>query len=290
MTTTRRRGAQAVSPEADRAAEGNREQARAWDGDEGRFWAEHADSFDRGVASYHRALMERAAVRPADRVLDLGCGAGQTTIEAARAATDGSALGVDLSAPLLEVARTRAGALTNVRFEQADAQVHPFEEAGFDLALSRTGCMFFADLVAAFTNVAHALAPDGRLALAVWQPVTANPWLPTLRGALAAGRDLPAPPPDAPGPFTLGDPDRVRAVLGAAGFEDVALEDVRAPMCFGETAEAGYDFVLGQFGWIVEAATRERALSNLRAVMRDHLTPRGVELDSAMWLVTARRP
>lgn len=141
---------------------------RGWDGDGGTFWAQHADRFDRGVTGYREALLAAAAVGERDVVLDVGCGNGQTSLDAALRAHSGSVLGVDLSGAMLEVARTRAIAagLTNVRFEQGNAQVHPFRSE-FDLVVSRNGTMFFDDPRAAFTHVVAALRPGGRLALTV---------------------------------------------------------------------------------------------------------------------------
>ena len=272
----------------------NAAQLEAWDGDEGAYWAAHADRFDRAVAVHHRRLLDGAAIADGDAVLDIGCGTGQTTLDAARLARAGHALGVDLSSAMLDVARRRAAdeALKNVRFEQADAQVHPFDEASFDLAISRTGAMFFADRVAAFTNIARALRPDGRLVLVTWKELHDNEWIREISGAMAAGRDTPAPPPDAPSPFSLADPDRVRGVLGAAGYTDVDLEGFTAPMWFGDDADDAYDFVLGLVGWMVEGvddATRERALDGLRAAMAAHVSADGVVFGSAAWLIRARR-
>jgi ubiquinone/menaquinone biosynthesis C-methylase UbiE len=144
----------------------NAEQRRAWDGDEGAYWAAHADRFDRAVAPYHERLMSTAAIAPGERVLDIGCGTGQTTRDAARAAAPGGvALGVDLSSQMLDVARARASdeRVRNAAFEQADAQVHPFDAASFDVAISRTGAMFFGDPVAAFTNIHRSLRAGGRM-------------------------------------------------------------------------------------------------------------------------------
>src|SRR5262249_7800652 len=150
---------------------GNAEQARAWDGDEGAYWAGNADRFDKAIAAYHGRFLAAAAIGRADRVLDIGCGTGQTPRDAARAAADGLTLGVDLSGQMSAPARRLAAehGIANVRLEQADAQVSPFASASFDVAISRTGTMFFADPAAAFTNIARALRPGGRLVLLVWQ-------------------------------------------------------------------------------------------------------------------------
>lgn len=273
----------------------NAAQLQAWDGDEGAYWAANADRFDRAVAAYHDDFLAAAGIQRADTVLDIGCGTGQTTRDAALAAPSGSALGIDLSSRMIELARRRAAAqgVANVRFEQADAQVHPFAGGAFDLAISRTGAMFFGDPVAAFTNIGRALRSGGRLALLTWQPLAGNEWVRELSGALAAGRDLPAPPPDAPGPFALADPDRVRAILAAAGFADVALDGVTATMWFGADADDAHRFVLGMLGWMLEGlddAGRTAALDALRATVGAHQTERGVLYDSAAWIIRARRP
>ncbi|MEU9305798.1 class I SAM-dependent methyltransferase [Streptomyces sp. NPDC048269] len=188
----------------------NAEQARAWDGEEGTYWPEHADRFDRAVHAHHAHLLAAAAISATDQVLDIGCGTGQTTRDAARRASRGRAVGVDLSAAMLRRARRRAAAegLPNAEFVQADAQVHPFPAAVFDVAVSRSGTMFFADPVAAFRNIAGALGPGGRLVQMVWQPPAGNEWFLSLTRALAAGRPLPTPPPDAPGPFALARASR----------------------------------------------------------------------------------
>jgi SAM-dependent methyltransferase len=276
----------------------NTEQLRAWDGDEGAYWADHADHadhFDRSVAAYHTTLLATAAITSSDRILDIGCGTGQTTRDAARAATQGSALGVDLSARMLERARRRAAeeGVTNASFQQADAQIHPFPSEAFDVAISRTGAMFFGDLTAAFTNIGRGMAPGGRIVLVAWQPLAANEWIREISGALAAGRDLPAPPPDAPGPFSLSDPARVRTILTTAGFTDIELEGTTADMWFGTDTEDAHRFVLGLMGWMLQGlddAGRARALDGLRATMAAHETPEGVLFGSAAWTIQATRP
>lgn len=272
----------------------NAEQLSAWDGDEGAYWAEHADRFDRAVAAYHRPFLDAAGIGTADVVLDIGCGTGQTTRDAARRARSGRALGVDLSSRMIEHARRRAAdeGITNARFEQADAQVHPFEAGAFDVAVSRTGAMFFGDPVAAFTNIRRALRPGGRLALLTWQPPARNAWIREFSTALAAGRDLPVPPPDVPGPFLLADPDRVRRILEEAGFADVTVDGAAAGMWFGDDADEAYVFVLGQLGWMVEGldeAGQDRATAALHATCAAHETDEGVVYESAIWTIRARR-
>jgi SAM-dependent methyltransferase len=272
----------------------NAEMAKAWDGDEGSYWAAHAGHFDRAVAAYHEKFLDVAAIGPGEQVLDIGCGTGQTTRDAARRASSGGALGVDLSSQMIALARRLAAAegLGNARFEQADAQVYPFGEGSFDVAISRTGAMFFGDPRAAFGNIARALRRGGRLALLSWQPPPANEWITEFSAALAAGRDLPAPPPDVPGPFALADPGRVRQLLAATGFTGIELAPVQAPMWFGADAGDAYAFVLGLLGWMLEGLDdnqRGKALGALRATVAAHATADGVVYDSGAWLVQARR-
>ncbi|KJK53854.1 class I SAM-dependent methyltransferase [Streptomyces sp. NRRL F-4428] len=278
----------------DRVDPANAEQARAWDGQEGAYWAEHADRFDRAVRAYRKPFLDAADVSPADRVLDVGCGTGETTRAVARRASGGHALGVDLSAAMLGVARRRAATegVHNIEFVQADAQVHAFPAASFDVAVSRTGTMFFADPVAAFRNVGGALRPGGRLVQLVWQEAAGNEWFLAFTQALAAGRPMAGPPPGAPGPFSLADPERVRGVLGAAGFTDVGLEPHGEAMWFGEDAADAERFTLGLLGWMLDgldAGDRRRAIEDLRATLTAHETDEGVLFASAVWIIRAVR-
>lgn len=272
----------------------NVEQLRAWDGDEGEYWADNAEYFDRSVAAYDERLFAVAAIGEREHVLDVGCGTGQTTRDAARAASAGSALGVDLSSRMLDHARRRAAEelVTNVTFAQADAQIHPFEPGAYDVAISRTAAMFFGDHIAAFTNIGRALRSGGRLVLVTWQPLPGNEWIREISGALAAGRELPTPPSDA-GPFALSDPDRVRTLLTNAGFADVELDGTTAGMWFGNDAADAHRFALGLMGWMLEgldAAGRARAIAALHTTMADHETPDGVLFESAAWTTHATRP
>jgi SAM-dependent methyltransferase len=277
-------------------AAGNRDIAAAWDGDEGAHWSAYASRYERGAAPYRERLLASAALVPGDRVLELGCGAGRTTRDAARAvAPTGRVLGVDLSASMLELARAAAvtDGLDNVAFEQADAQVHDFADASYDVVLSQFGVMFFADPVTAFTNIHRAVVPGGRALFMVWRGLDHNEWAASLRTALAAGRDLPTPPPGAPGPFSWADPDAVRPILESAGFTDVAFTEVPGDFLVGDDPEDAFAFVRGMgvtrtLLADLDDATASCALDELRAAFADHHSPAGVVFRSAAWLVTAR--
>jgi SAM-dependent methyltransferase len=273
----------------------NVEMAAAWDGPEGLHWAEHAERYESMGPGFWDALVAAVRIAPDDDVLDVGCGTGGSSRNAARLAASGSVLGVDLSGPMLERARAAAerDGLANIRFVQADAQVHSFPAAAFDVAVSSFGAMFFADPVAAFTNIGRSLRPDGRLGLLAWRRLEENGWLCSLRGALAAGRELPSPPVGLPGPFGLADPSQVEALLRSAGLADVAVEPVDAPMRFGADVDDAYSFVSTQGitrgllqGLEPEAATA--ALAALRQELTDHETPDGVLLQGAAWVISAR--
>lgn len=272
----------------------NAEAAQAWNGYDGDQWVRWADLYDQAVRDYHRTFLDAAGIHGTDRVLDIGCGNGQTTRDASALAVDGEAVGVDLSEQLVENARRIAVAqgVDNATFIHADAQVYPFQPASYDVAMSRTGAMFFGDPVAAFSNVRRALRPGGRLTLLVWQALARNEWIAAFLDASTAGRPPQPPAADAPGPFSLADPDRVHAVLGAAGFSGIELADRREPMWFGQHTEEAYQFVtsLGLVRWMLgqlEDEHRSTARDALRHTIDQHATAEGVRYDSAAWIVTA---
>jgi SAM-dependent methyltransferase len=269
-------------------------QLAAWDGDEGAYWAAHATRFERSLARYQPPFLAAARIGRRSHVLDVGCGTGGTTLDAARIAVDGSVTGVDLSAAMLRAARQEAEreGLANVSFLQADAQVHAFSPESFDMAVARTSAMFFADKAAAVANLARALRPSGRLTLLVWQPMVANEWIVEISAALAAGRRRPPPPPDGPQPFSMSDPAQTRELLVDGGFVDLRIDGLVEPMWFGADADDTVPFLLGQVGWMLDGlddSARRSALDDLRTRVEAHQGPDGVTFGSACWLVTARR-
>jgi SAM-dependent methyltransferase len=275
----------------------NVDQAASWDGPEGSHWSTNADRYDTSLREHLRLLEGAARIGAGESVLDIGCGNGTSTLDAARAAAPGRVVGIDLSTAMLERGRAGASAagLTNVEFVAGDAQVHPFEPASFDVAISRFGVMFFADPVAAFTNVARAVKPGGRIAWIVWRPLAENEFFSSVRAAVAVGRDLPSPPAGVPSPFGLADPDHTERTLREAGFTSIELVAVDARYYAGSDADDAYEFVRGS-GFVrfatqdLDDADRSRAFDALREMLTGHTTNDGVLFDSACWLVHAVRP
>ena len=248
--------------------------------------------YDAELRLHNEHFRAAARVGSGDRVLDIGCGTGQSTREAAHAAVDGSVVGVDVSAPMLERARLLSAeqGLTNISYQQADAQVHRFPPTSFDVCISRFGTMFFTEPVAAFTNIGRALRPAARLVLLVWQERDRNEWATAIRQALTAASVTPRGP-DA---FSLADPAVTEGILTAAGFTEVGFTDVHEPVYYGPDSAAAFDAVLRllKFGDLLadlDAAAAEQARTRLRSTLDAHDTGGGVYFDSRAWIVTARR-
>jgi SAM-dependent methyltransferase len=252
------------------------------------------DFYDAELRAHHEHLRAAYGISPGDEVLDVGCGTGLTTREAARAATPGRVVGVDLSERMLERARqlTAAERLDNIRYELGDAQVHRFDRAGFDVAISRFGTMFFSDSPAAFANIAAALRPGGRLVLLVWQLYERNEWARTIDAALGDAAQPAQPGMD---PFSLGDAETTRGILEGAGFDGARFEDVHEPVLYGHDLDAALAVVRGFQCTSAALATLNdrdaaRTVERLREALAAHYSEeRGVALDSRSWLITARR-
>ena len=260
----------------------------------GEYGTSHTEVFDYDaeLRLHNEHFRAAARVGPGDRVLDIGCGTGQTTREAARAAVTGSAVGVDLSASMLERARQLSDdqGLRNITYLQADAQVHRFPPTHFDLCISRFGAMFFADPIAAFTNIGRALRPAARLVLLVWQDRDRNEWASAIRQTLTAATATPTCRRD---PFSLADPTITEGILAAAGFTEVSFTDANEPVYYGPDSVTAFDNVLRLWDKDVlanlDAATAEQARTRLRATLAAHNTDGGVYFDSRAWIITARR-
>jgi len=278
----------------------NEEQTAHWNSDEAGHWVTHQRRYDVMLAPFGERLLTAAQIAPTDRVLDVGCGCGATTLAAGRRALKGSATGLDLSVPMLEVGRRRAAeeGLANVTFVDGDAQVYPFPASGFDAAISRFGIMFFDDSEAAFRNLAGGLVPGGRLVFVCWQDLLSNPFMAVPGLAIAEQVGLPdLGPPGGPGMFALADPEHTRSLLAAAGLVEVVIEPLKEEILLGgggSLADAVEFLRRGSLGRTVLAgmddATRDRALGAVTEALAPYLTGEGVRIGTAAWLVTARRP
>jgi ubiquinone/menaquinone biosynthesis C-methylase UbiE len=274
----------------------NPEQYEAWNGESGRRWVQSADRRDQVLAPIAEALLTAAEPMPGETVLDVGCGCGATTLHAAGAVGDrGRATGIDLSEPMLAVARDRAdrARLTNVAFVQGDVQTGGLELHETNLVISRFGTMFFSEPTTAFANVRHVLAGDGRLCIATWQPLEANDWLTVPGAALLPYAELPEQEPAAPGMFAQADPETVRTTLAAAGFHRVDLEPVTVSLPLGPTVDDALEHLAdsGPGRAVLDAIPDEQrpaALDDVRAALAEHATETGVRLHAAIWIVRAK--
>jgi len=274
----------------------NTAQTDAWNGDDGRHWVEHRERYEAMLAGLTDRLLAAAAIDPGGRVLDVGCGCGGTTRRAARQASTGEVLGVDVSEVMLAEARRLAEleATGNVGFTAADAQVYPFESAGFDVAISRNGVMFFDDPRAAFANIVRALRPGGRLALLCWQDLSCNEFLTLPLSAIATHVRLPALTGDGAGPFSLADPARIRALLTDAGLQQVTVEPLVTPIRIGRDVDDVVDYLHSVPMARTLLASADQASTDaidatLRDTLRPHQSAHGVRLGAAAWLVTGVR-
>ena len=212
----------------------------------------------------------------------------------ALARTVAHATGVDLSARMLEYARKRSveEGLHERRVRAGRRAGAPVPTATYDIAISNYGAMFFESPVAAFANIRGALRPGGRLALLTWQPPDRQAWLQMFFATLGAGRELSPPAPGVPGPFGLSEPDGVHAILEGAGFSDVDLTSIDAPMWLGATAADAWDFV-SSMGIVrglsngLDDDTKRACLERLRATVAAYQTPDGVQIAAGQWLITA---
>jgi SAM-dependent methyltransferase len=275
----------------------NVDQTTFWNKLGGPAWAELSPLLDRQIEGVGRRAMEALAPKPGERLLDVGCGCGQTTLALAeQVGPRGEVIGLDLSRPMLEVARRRAAddGAANVRFEEADAQTTAFEPAAFDGLYSRFGVMFFDDPKAAFRHLLDALKPGGRLAFVCWRGMAENPWMTApLVAALAALPPGPPPPdPNTPGPFAFADAERVRDILASAGFADITIAPVDAEIGGNSLADSlTLALRIGPLGARLREAPEFRPM--VAQAVGDALAPYvrdgGVWMPSAVWIVTARR-
>ncbi len=287
----------------------NAAQWKNWNEVSGPKWVRAAAVMEQRLAPVNDLLLAHAAPRPGERVLEIGCGTGATTLLLAEAVgAAGSVLGVDISAPMLALAEARLAdaKAAQARLLAADAQIHPFPAAAFDLALSRFGVMFFAEPIAAFQNIAAALKPGGRLCFAAWAGIEANPhWQAPYAIALRALGPPKPRPARSPGPLAFSDPEYVREILAASGFAAITITAAPVALAGREAAEeAALAMLFGPSGALVE---EKRPDDRLRATLLGEMTaafarfptiPKGapggapggdIALPATVQLVTARR-
>lgn len=271
----------------------NDEQIEYWNGPAGQSWVAAQVQLDRMLAPVSTALLDMSAPRQGQRAVDVGCGCGDTALALAR---QGAAVwGIDISEPMLALARSRSGDVPNVAFSRVDAATASFTP-DHELMISRFGVMFFADPFAAFSNLRTALTSEGRLCFVCWQSPRLNPWVAIAGKAVQPFLPEPdvQPDPRAPGPFAFADADYLQDILTRAGFADVAIEPFTPTLHLADDLDGAMAF-LQQVGPLSRALAeldgddQTAALHAAREAMAAHTTDKGLDLGAACWLVSARR-
>jgi ubiquinone/menaquinone biosynthesis C-methylase UbiE len=274
----------------------NADQAEYWNGAGGEHWTRQQKVQDLVLEPVLDILIDRAKIKPGERILDIGCGCGASTFALAqRAGSSGHVTGLDISAPMLGRARELTPPGAPIEFVLADATVYDFKPASFDVLFSRFGVMFFADPTASFKNMRKALRPDGRMIFACWRTPRENPMLILpLQEAYKHVPKLPEVKPEDPGPFAFADDKRVKTILRDAGFSSVAVD--RADLKFDIATGRGLDAALETATAIGPAsraiagqppALANAAIESIRAALAKHQTGNRVLLDGSIWIVTA---
>ena len=277
----------------------NAEQIEFWNGPAAEKWVDFNAELDRMLDPLGRLVMDRVAPIPGEHALDVGCGCATTTLELARrVAPSGVIVGLDISEPMLAVARERAmDAAAPVCFVGGDAEVCDLPAATFDVVFSRFGVMFFANPEGAFANLRQALKPGGRLGFVCWRTGAENLWATVpFEAAKPLLPSFEAPGPDEPGPFAFADNARVEGILAAAGFTDIGFEPHDVKLCVGRgdlVTCVDVTLKLGPVSRLLREAG-EQAVPAVTAAVRAALAPYHtgdrLEMMSAVWVVTARQP
>ncbi|CAN5342876.1 methyltransferase domain-containing protein [soil metagenome] len=281
------------SPAAD---DRNADQIAYWNGAGGRHWTERQQQQDVVLAPVSKILIDRAAVKTGETVIDIGCGCGSTSFDLISLVGPGGRVpGVDISEPMLNRARELTPAGAPVEFTLADATVYPFEPASADLLFSRFGVMFFAQPSDSFANMRKALRPGGRLAFACWRTPRDNPWM--MLGLQEVYKHVPKLPevkPEDPGPFAFASEERVHRILGEAGFSNIAMEraDLSLDIATGRGIEAAIESMLaiGPTSRALDGQPPDKvaaATDSIRTMLTSHLKGDSVPLGGSIWIVTA---
>lgn len=274
----------------------NEAQITHWREQSGPGWVSGQDRMDRQLGPVGDAARARLDPRPGEAVVDVGCGCGHTTLQLADdVGPQGRVVGVDVSTPMLALARERSRGRDNVSYVDADAQTHPFAAASFDALFSRFGVMFFDDPIAAFANLGAAMRPGGRLSFACWRPPELNLWMSEgVRVIASLIPPPPPPPPDAPGPYAFANADRLKAILTSSGWSTIEIEPHDLTLTIAadlDEAIAGLQEV-GPTAMLLRdapAATRAAALDALHAAFAPRITRDGLQAQGAIWVVHALR-
>ena len=268
----------------------------SWKGEQGEKWNHFRDQFEGMIEEIGKVIIDYADFAPGERVIDIGCGAGATSLKISELVGDsGHVTGLDLSPTLIDTCRQRAEAagLGNIDFIEGDAGA--IQLAGYDHLFSRFGVMFFEEPVKAFANMKTFLRPGGKVTFACWGPPAENPWVFDLMGIVSKYVQMPPPVANAPGPFAFADPDYLRQVLGESGYLSVSLTPGSADQWLGgpgatpqqATAFLAEATFLGRALEGMPAAQRQQALEEITSHLGKFHTDRGVALKGSIWMVKA---
>lgn len=279
----------------------NAAQATYWNDVGGPHWVRQQHQFDMMLAGFGSAALDTLDPQPGERIIDIGCGTGTTSLAIAEAVgPSGAVLGCDIAQTMIDAARSCGAGVAQLSFEVRDAQTDDLAAGGpaFDAMFSRYGVMFFADPVAAFTNIGASVRSGGRLTFVCWQPEDQNPWLSVPAAIMQSFTPNPVLPlPNTPGPFAFRDPDRIREILTGGGWNDIGIDPCikTTVMGGGDGIDAALSQVMGTAaGSImrqqVDDETFDLATQAVRAVLVERFVDGSVVFEGSAWVVTARRP